>query len=168
MRYSLRSIEAFAPWVRHVYIVTNGQIPHWINLAHPKLTIVTHEEIFVNKSHLPTFSSPSIETHLHRIPGLSDRFIYLNDDVMFGRPIYPDDFYTQNNGQIVFLSWAVPNCAEGCPSNWIGDGFCDIACNVTSCDFDAGDCRNYTGTQNRWWSGNNYFSIYLLIYLFIK
>jgi hypothetical protein len=52
-------------------------------------------QLFVNKSHLPTFSSPAIESHLHRIPGLADNFLYLNDDVMLGRPIFPDDFYTQ-------------------------------------------------------------------------
>ena len=58
-----------------------NQIPHWINLDHPRLTIVTHEEIFENKSHLPTFSSPAIEANLYRIEGLSDKFLYLNDDV---------------------------------------------------------------------------------------
>eukprot|EP01113_Clastostelium_recurvatum_P003511 TRINITY_DN1152_c0_g1_i5.p1 TRINITY_DN1152_c0_g1~~TRINITY_DN1152_c0_g1_i5.p1 ORF type:complete len:1635 (-),score=329.21 TRINITY_DN1152_c0_g1_i5:43-4947(-) len=152
LKYSLRSIEAFAPWVRHVYIVTNGQIPWWLNLAHPRLTVVTHDEIFPNTSHLPTFSSPSIEVHLHRIPGISSKFIYLNDDVMFGREIYPDDFFTQNAGQKVFLSWPVPNCAEGCPSNWIGDGYCDQACNVTACEFDAGDCANVTSASSSRWS----------------
>ena len=59
------------------------------------------QELFPNKSHLPTFSSPAIESHLHRIPGLSDKFIYLNDDVMFGRDVWPDDFYTHSNGQKV-------------------------------------------------------------------
>ena len=43
MRYSLRSIEKYAPWVRHVYIVTNGQIPSWLNLDNPRLTLVTHD-----------------------------------------------------------------------------------------------------------------------------
>ena len=76
--YSLRSIEQYAPWIRHVYIVTNGQIPGWLDLSFERVTIVTHNEIYPDKSHLPTFSSPSIETHLHRIPNLSERFIYLN------------------------------------------------------------------------------------------
>jgi UDP-N-acetylglucosamine-lysosomal-enzyme len=56
--------------VRHIYIVTNGQIPAWLNLDHPRLSVVTHADIFVNKSHLPTFSSPAIESHIHRIPGV--------------------------------------------------------------------------------------------------
>jgi UDP-N-acetylglucosamine-lysosomal-enzyme len=51
--------------------VTNGQLPHWLNISHPRIQLVTHQQIFANKSHLPTFSSPSIEANLHRIPGLS-------------------------------------------------------------------------------------------------
>ncbi len=43
LRYSLRSIERHAPWVRHVYIVTNGQIPSLLNLYSPRMTIVTHQ-----------------------------------------------------------------------------------------------------------------------------
>ena len=59
------------------------------------------QDIFVNQSHLPTFSSPAIESHVFRIPGLSERFLYLNDDVMFGQPIWPDDFYTHSRGHKV-------------------------------------------------------------------
>jgi len=80
LMYSLRSIEKFAPWVRHIFLVTNGQVPYWLNLTHPKISVVTHEDIFMNKSHLPTFSSPAIEANIHLIPGLSERFIYFNDD----------------------------------------------------------------------------------------
>ena len=140
LRYSLRSVEKFAPWVRQIFIVTNGQIPSWLNLDNPRIKIVTHAEIFTNKSHLPTFSSPAIESHLHKIPGLSKKFIYLNDDVMFGEEVWPDDFYTHAKGQKVFLSWPVPNCNEGCPASWINDKYCDKACNVSECDWDGGDC----------------------------
>uniref|UniRef100_UPI00398F3933 N-acetylglucosamine-1-phosphotransferase subunits alpha/beta n=1 Tax=Pristiophorus japonicus TaxID=55135 RepID=UPI00398F3933 len=144
LRYSLRSVERYAPWIRHVFIVTNGQIPSWLNLDNPRVTIVTHQEIFQNVSHLPTFSSPAIETHLHRIPGLSQKFIYLNDDVMFGEEVWPDDFYSHSNGQKVYLTWPVPNCADGCPGSWIKDGYCDKACNNSACDWDGGDCLGNT------------------------
>ncbi|KAM3926344.1 N-acetylglucosamine-1-phosphotransferase subunits alpha/beta [Leptodactylus fuscus] len=140
LRYSLRSIEKHAPWVRHVFIVTNGQIPSWLNLDNPRVTIVTHQDIFLNTSHLPTFSSPAIESHIHRIPGLSQKFIYMNDDVMFGTYVWPDDFYSHSKGQKVYLTWPVPNCAEGCPGSWIKDGYCDKACNNSACDWDGGDC----------------------------
>ena len=68
--YSLRSLEKNAPWIRDVYIVTNGQVPKWLNLNNSRVHLITHEDIFQNKSHLPTFSSPAIESHLHRIKGI--------------------------------------------------------------------------------------------------
>ncbi len=93
----MRSVEKYAPWVRHVFIVTNGQIPAWLNLESPRLTIVTHDQLFAAEN-LPTFSSPAIESQLHKIPGLSPHFLYFNDDVMLGRNIYPQDFYTHQTG----------------------------------------------------------------------
>ncbi|KAM5336083.1 N-acetylglucosamine-1-phosphotransferase subunits alpha/beta isoform 2-T2 [Glossophaga mutica] len=145
LRYSLRSIERHAPWVRNIFIVTNGQIPSWLNLDNPRVTIVTHQDVFRNSSHLPTFSSPAIESHIHRIKGLSQKFIYLNDDVMFGKDVWPDDFYSHSKGQKVYLTWPVPNCAEGCPGSWIKDGYCDKACNNSACDWDGGDCSGNSG-----------------------
>jgi len=160
LKYSLRSVEKFIPWVNHIYLVTNGQVPNWLNLTHPKLTVVTHAEIFRNASHLPSFSSPAIESNIHRIPGLADRFIYFNDDTMIGNEVWPDDFYTQSAGQKIYLSWAVPNCNEGCPANWINDGYCDQACNVSDCDYDGEDCKNATSTtgSQSWNGGNNRYN----------
>lgn len=41
----------------------------------------------------------------------------------------------------MYLSWPVPECHEGCPASWIGDGYCDRACNKSDCMWDGGDCR---------------------------
>ncbi|KAK7070841.1 hypothetical protein SK128_002684 [Halocaridina rubra] len=142
LRYSLRSLEKYAPWVRRIYLVTSGQIPYWINLDHPKLMIVTHEEIFQNKSHLPTYSSPAIESHIHRIHGLSENFLYLNDDVMLGSEVWPEDFYSPATGFKVYLSWSLPECSSGCPGSWLNDGYCDRSCNTSACEWDGGDCAN--------------------------
>ncbi|XP_066946144.1 N-acetylglucosamine-1-phosphotransferase subunits alpha/beta [Macrobrachium rosenbergii] len=140
LRYSLRSLEKHAPWVRRVFIVTSGQIPYWINLDHPKLKIIQHEDIFLNKSHLPTYSSPAIESHIHRIPGLSEHFLYLNDDVMLGSEVWPEDFYSPATGYKVYLSWSLPECSSGCPGSWLNDGYCDRSCNTSACEWDGGDC----------------------------
>ncbi len=109
-------MERFAPWVRNIYVVTNGQIPYWLDLSHPRLKVITHEMIFSNRTHLPTFSSPAIETHLHRIPGLSKKFLYLNDDVLFGSEVFPDDFFTSGKGQKVFLYSTPPSLSQQLPS----------------------------------------------------
>lgn len=144
LRFSLRSLEAHAPWVRRVYLVTDNQIPAWVDLENDRLRIVTHGDIFPNASHLPTFSSPAIEAHLHRIPGLSRHFLYFNDDVFLGADVWPDDFMSPSGSQNVFLSWDVPRCASSCPTSWLADGYCDQACNTADCHFDRGDCANVT------------------------
>jgi len=101
LRFSLRSMETFAPWVRKVFLVTNGQPPpSWIRKDHPKLNLVTHRDIFPDPDCLPTFNSNAIELNLHRIKGLSRRFLYFNDDVFLGRPITPRDFLTSSGGQV--------------------------------------------------------------------
>jgi len=151
LRYSLRSIWKFAPWIRQIFIVTNYQVPYWLNIDHPKITIVPHSTIFKNKSHLPVFSSPAIESHLHRIPGLAKKFIYFNDDVMLGNTIWPSDFYTNAKGQKVYLSWDIPQCAPGCPEAWLADKYCDKACNTSMCNWDEGDCRLINGTRYTSW-----------------
>ncbi|XP_054609096.1 N-acetylglucosamine-1-phosphotransferase subunits alpha/beta-like isoform X2 [Dunckerocampus dactyliophorus] len=139
--HSLRSVEKYAPWVRHIFIVTNGQIPFWLNMENPRISVVTHQEIFLNHDHLPTFSSPAIESNLHRIPGISQKFIYLNDDVMFGKDVWVDDFYTPSNGQKVYLTWPFSHCSKGCPGTLIENGKCNQECNNIACDWDGGDCK---------------------------
>lgn len=94
LRYSLRSIAAFASWVRTIHIVTNGQVPSWLDLDHPQIRVVRHSEIFADSSHLPTFNSHAIEANLHRIPGLAQHYLYFNDDVFLARPLRPEHFFT--------------------------------------------------------------------------
>ena len=122
--------------------MTNGQIPSWLDTSNPKVSIVTHQEIFKNQQALPTFSSPSIEMNLHHIKGLSDYFIYFNDDVFLGSPVTPADFMSLEKGQILYTSWEVPKCAEFCNYNQLGNGYCDSRCNNPQCGYDFGDCEN--------------------------
>lgn len=91
LRYSLRSVYQFANWVRRIYIVTDSQVPAWLNPEHPKVTVVDHRDILPRG----TFNSHAIESALHRIPGLSEHYLYLNDDVFFGRMAYPDDYFDE-------------------------------------------------------------------------
>ena len=50
LKYSLRSVEMNAPWINHIFIVTNGQVPEWLDTTHPKITIVTHKEIMPSEA----------------------------------------------------------------------------------------------------------------------
>ncbi|MQY09326.1 stealth conserved region 3 domain-containing protein [Actinomadura macrotermitis] len=93
LRYSLRSLEMFAPWVRTVHIVTDRQVPAWLDTAHPRIRVVDHSEIFGDRGALPSFNSHAIETQLHHIEGLSEHFLYFNDDVFLGGPVEPGRFF---------------------------------------------------------------------------
>lgn len=84
LRYSLRSVAQHVPWVRHIYIVTDRQRPRWL-LDDPRVSVVDHRDIFSRTDRLPVFNSHAIESQLHRIDGLSEHYVYLNDDVFFGR-----------------------------------------------------------------------------------
>ncbi|XP_058829054.1 N-acetylglucosamine-1-phosphotransferase subunits alpha/beta [Topomyia yanbarensis] len=140
LKYSLRSLEKYAPWIRHVYIVTNGQIPFWLDLDNAKVQLIQHADIADDDTVLPTFSSSAIETLIHRIPGLSKNFLYLNDDIFLGAPLFPDDLLTLSEGVKVFTAWLVPDCAPDCPWMFVGDGSCDSHCYLEECQFDGGDC----------------------------
>lgn len=104
LRYSLRSLEYYADWIRHVYIITDGQVPHWLDVDNPRITVVDHKDIFSDPAALPTFNSHAIEAQLHHIDGLSEHFVYLNDDVFFGRPVNADLFYLADGQSKFFLS----------------------------------------------------------------
>jgi len=118
LRYSLRSLEKFAPWVRRIYIVTDGQRPCWLRESNNRISVITHDQIFTRKSDLPTFNSNAIEAHLHRIPGLSRRFLYFNDDVVLGRPVSIGDFVTPAGGQYVYVDHAL---LTKIPEQWVDD-----------------------------------------------
>ena len=92
LRYWFRGIETFAPWVRKIHFVTWGHVPDWLITDHPKIHIVKHED-FIPKEYLPTFNSRTIELFFHRIPDLSERFVYFNDDMFLTKPVKPEDFF---------------------------------------------------------------------------
>lgn len=94
LRYSLRSVMMYAPFVRNIYIVTHGHRPSWL-VDHDRIQVIPHHEIFPDATDLPTFNSHAIEACLHRVPGLSENFLYFNDDVFLGRPTTFHDFYTK-------------------------------------------------------------------------
>lgn len=94
LKYSLRSTEKYLPWVRTIFIVTDHQIPKWLNVNHPKIRIIDHTDIFP-KDALPVFNSSAIETRVPFIPGLAEHFLYTNDDVFVNKPLTWDFFFTK-------------------------------------------------------------------------
>ena len=92
LKYWFRAVEAYAPWVNQIHFITWGHLPEWLNTEHPKLHIVNHKD-YIPAEYLPTFSSHPIELDIHRIPGLSEYFVYFNDDMLLNAPVEPDFFF---------------------------------------------------------------------------
>ena len=92
LKYLLRSIEKNTPWVHKVHLITCGHLPKWLNVNAEKLNIVNHKE-YIPEDYLPTFSSHTIELNMHRIKGLSRRFVYFNDDLLILSKMARTDFF---------------------------------------------------------------------------
>lgn len=101
LRFAIRSVVDNVPFMRNLIIVTNNQVPSWINTTVPNLRIVSIDEMFKNKSHVPSFNSNGIEANLQYIPGLSECFLYLCDDYFIGREVGIDDFIAPDGRQIM-------------------------------------------------------------------
>ena len=104
MKYSLRSLEMYAPWIRHVYIVTDRQVPKWLNCNNKRISIIDHSEI-MPKDIIPCFNSVVIEKFLANIPRISEYFLYGNDDVFFGRTVSPKFFFRDDGKPIVYVKF---------------------------------------------------------------
>lgn len=96
LRYALRSIASYFKDFRKIFIVTDEQIPWWLDTDNEKVVIIDHKDIFPNINYLPVFNSHAIEANLHRIPGLSKKFIYLNDDIFLWKPMDKSKFFKAN------------------------------------------------------------------------
>lgn len=103
LKYSLRSVEKYAPWIRKIFIVTDDQVPEWLDTNNPKVRIVDHKEILPTES-LPCFNSTLIEHYLDKIPGLSEHFLFSNDDMYINRPVSPATFFETDGLPILYMN----------------------------------------------------------------
>lgn len=113
LKYVFRGIEQNLPWIGHVHLIVmqDSQVPAWIDR---KRVHIVHHEDFIPKQFLPTFNSSTIEMFIHRIPGLSEKFIYSNDDVFITSHLNPHDFFVSDS-PVFGLVKSKYN------PNWIGD-----------------------------------------------
>lgn len=107
LQYWFRGVEKYAPWVNKIHFVTCGHLPKWLNVNHPKLNIVRHSD-YIPEEYLPTFNSHTIELNLHRIKGLSENFVYFNDDTFIIDKVKSADFF--KNGLPCDTAVLNPHC----------------------------------------------------------
>lgn len=92
LKYWFRGVEKYAPWVRKIHFITWGHLPEWLNVNHPKLHIVRHED-YIPQEYLPTFNCNVLENYMHKIEGLSEHFVYFNDDFFLVDSVEPALFF---------------------------------------------------------------------------
>eukprot|EP00727_Mastigamoeba_balamuthi_P002975 m51a1_g12675 hypothetical protein (248) ;mRNA; f:895-2338 len=105
LRFSLRSLQQNAPWY--------GQVPEWLNAS--SVSVVPHAAIFPGdlSAGLPTENSNAIEANLHRIPGLSQCFLYLNDDVLLWDSLARSFFVTGDSRPVFHMVMAMAQLHMG-------------------------------------------------------
>lgn len=112
--YCVTSILKFAPWIRTIFIVTDNQQPELMQTLkgtefESRINVVDHRIIFSGYEEvLPTFNSSSILTMLWRIPELSERFIFFNDDIFLINPVKQEDFF-QRDKVVLRGKWSLMN-----------------------------------------------------------
>lgn len=124
LRYSLRSVEKNFPAYRYLYLVTmRPQLPEWLNRENPRLRVVHHDEFFPSAEFLPTFNHNTIESFFHLLPGISERFVYMNDDFFLGQPISLNDLFPAGKpiiyGSLLGEKWKF----RICDGTWLSLGF---------------------------------------------
>ena len=111
LKYSLRSLEKYVPWLRNIYILTcRPQIPAWLK-DNSKIKVIHHDEI-IDKIYLPTFNSFCIVSFMAEIQHLSSRFLYIEDDMLFGN-VVPQDYFVDKNNKIILY----PRFEKATPGN---------------------------------------------------
>jgi len=111
LKYFLRSIdENGAGWARRIFLVTNNQVPQYLNITHPRIRVVNHGQLFnytnITLPKYPLFNSLAIQTMVHNIPTLSSPF-YLFDDDMFIRKNLSVSMIVDGNKSIIDLDNAL-------------------------------------------------------------
>lgn len=99
LKYSLRSVEKYMPWVHHIFIVTDHQTPKWLNLNNPKISVID-QSVILPKSVKYCYNSNAIESVLYKIPNLAEHFIYANDDMFVNKKVNPN-FFFDNKGRCI-------------------------------------------------------------------
>lgn len=101
IKYCILSINKYAPFFRKIYLVVahSSQVPQLPESKIP-INIVYHKHFYRNSNDLPTFNSTSIEANIHNIRGLSEYYIYFNDDCLFGNYVKKEDFIINHKNKI--------------------------------------------------------------------
>jgi len=96
MKYLLRSMAMHAPWVRRVWLLVNGVLPDGAVEIPPSIkgrTTVVDRCSFMPQGTCPTRNGFAVRAFAHRLPGLAEHWVMIDDDIFLGRPTKPSFFF---------------------------------------------------------------------------
>lgn len=156
-KFWFRAVEKYLPWINKIHLVTMGHIPDFLNINHPKLSIVKHTD-FIPSEYLPTFSANTIELNIHRIKGLSPHFLYFNDDVFVLSSLSPTDFFVDD--KVVDIGVITPIM----PARY--NSISNLMCNNIGCLNDKFNMKAVIRNNRRNWFSYKYGHYALLSVIF--
>lgn len=159
LKYWFRGVEKFAPWVHKIYFITWGHLPNWLNVNNEKIVIVNHKD-YIPEKYLPTFNSHTIELNINKIKGLSENFVYFNDDIFIINPTSSKDFF--QNGLPCDASIFTPNFPRSYDDLAI---ICANMIGIINSNFSKKECvkKNWNKYINIKYGLKNFRTIYSLI-----
>lgn len=106
LKYVLRSIDKNMKFINQIYLVvqSESQVPSWINRS--TVNVILHED-FIPEEFLPTYNSTTMDIFLHRIPGLSEKFILFNDDMIVMNELESDNFFIKGRTKDIFYEYPI-------------------------------------------------------------
>lgn len=107
LKYWFRMVEKNADWVNKIFLITDEQLPNWLNINNDKLVILDHKD-YIPKQYLPTFNSNVIELNLNKIEELSENFVIFNDDTFIINKINKRDYFVDNKPVLYGIYNALP------------------------------------------------------------
>lgn len=94
-KYWFRAVEKYAPWVHKIFLITDDQVPTWLDTTNEKIVLINHSD-YIDPKYLPTFNSNVIELGIGLIPELAEHFVLFNDDTFLNARVTQEDFFKES------------------------------------------------------------------------
>jgi len=97
MELSLEGLHRFAPWFNNAYLLVDGpaELPTWA-AKYPRVKMIDRCSLFPSKNDCPTNNTAACQSIVHLVPGLEEKFVYMDDDFIFVNPVLSSDFFASN------------------------------------------------------------------------
>jgi len=111
LKYLLRSVERYIPWVHRIHVISSDQAPpKWLipneisgfdfeiktspQIGNKPILRWVNDRTILGDQNLPTFNSHAFETAIYKLQDLTEHFIYFCDDMFVTKPLQPSHLFS--------------------------------------------------------------------------